>query len=369
MGGVSGEMKTIQSNPALEVSISKSFGEFSLDASFAVPTGITILFGASGSGKTTLLNCVAGLLRPERGRISISGQPIFDADSNIDCPVTRRQIGYVFQDLALFPHLTVEDNIGYGLSDSRSPQVAKSISAFRLEHVRGRKPRSLSGGEQQRVALARALVTEPSALLLDEPLSALDTAIKKRIMDDLRVYLERQDIPVLYVTHSRDEVFALGQNVIALENGRVVGQGTPREVLTGHRHHAIAEWGGVENVLEGLIAAVHDQLGTMTVRVGQVELEVPLGHAKTGDQVSVGVSASDILLATVKPEGISARNVIAGRIVSLKQQDATVQVIVDCSGTQFQAHLTPGAVESLSLHPGSAVWVIMKTHSCFLITR
>lgn len=362
-------MKAPTNDPVLEVSIAKSYGEFGVDVSFSAAAGITILFGASGSGKTTVLNCVAGLLQPDRGQITIGGEPMFDSERQLDVPVTKRQVGYVFQDLALFPHLSVEDNIRYGIRDPhQADRVAVAINSFRLQHVRHRKPKSLSGGEQQRVALSRALVTDPKALLLDEPLSALDPAIKSQIIDDLRTYLAARNIPVLYVTHSREEVFALGQNVIALENGRVIGQGSPREVLSGHRHHAIAAWGGIENIFEGSIVSLHEPQGTMTFRSGAVELEVPLGHAGIGSSVRVGVGANDILLATVKPEGLSARNILPGRILELKQHDATVQVLVDCSGTDFEAQLTPGAIQSLALQPSSPVWVVIKTHSCFLIT-
>jgi molybdate transport system ATP-binding protein len=359
-------------DPALEVSLNKSLGTFLLDVSFAVPCGITMLFGASGSGKTTILNCVAGLLEPDQGRIDMAGHTVFDRSKNLDVRVTDRNVGYVFQDLALFPHLSVERNIGYGIRNAdraAADRIQAMIAAFHLEHTRGRKPQSLSGGEQQRVALARALVTNPQALLLDEPLSALDSATKSQIIDDLRAYITGRPIPVLYVTHSREEVFALGQQVIALEHGRVVGQGTPREVLRGHRHEAIAEWGGVENIFEGMIVELHDHQGTMTFQTGGIELEVPLGRAQVGETVRIGVSANDVLLATEEPRGLSARNVIAGTVQLLQQRDAIVAVQVNCKGTRFEAHLTPGSVRSLRLTAGLPVWVVIKTHSCFLIQR
>lgn len=356
---------------ALELKIRKSLGAFTLDVSFAVPAGITMLFGASGSGKTTVLNCVSGLLQPKEGYIRVNGQTLFDSGSHIDVSVTSRQLGYVFQDLALFPHLTVEDNIGYGIRehDARGQRVAKVMEAFRLEHTRGRKPNALSGGEQQRVALARALVTNPTALLLDEPLSALDAATKSLIMDDLRHYLAERPIPVLYVTHSREEVFALGERVIALDNGHVIGEGRPREVLSAHRHEAIADWAGTENIFDGTITSQHECQGTMTFRTGLTELEVPLGRASVDESVRVGVSANDVLLAVEEPRGLSARNIIAGKIVALVQRDVMAIAEIDCKGTRFEAHLTPAAVQSLALYAGAPVWVVIKTHSLFLISR
>ena len=351
----------------------KFYSPFRLAAKADVPPGITTLLGHSGSGKSTLLSCIAGLISPEEGWIRLDEDALFDAGQRVDVPVSQRRIGYVLQDLALFPHLRAGENIAYGLFQKpvseRRKLVDEIVDAFRIRHIRNHLPLDISGGEQQRVALARALVTEPRVLLLDEPLSALDPATKAGIVDDLKVWISARQIPVLYVTHQREEVFALGHRVLVLENGRIVAQGTPREVLSGHRHYAVAEWSGVENVFDGLITTIHEQHGTMTFRSGAVELEVPLGHAKSGNRVSVGISASDILLATSRPEGLSARNVIPGRLLSLRQVDATVHAIVDCSGSEFEVHLTPAAIQALGLQPDVSVWVVIKTHSCFLISR
>jgi molybdate transport system ATP-binding protein len=348
----------------------RTFSAFDLNVALQPPLGITMLFGASGSGKSTILNCIAGLIIPDSGHIRLGDQVLYDSANHVRIPTEQRRIGYVFQNLALFPHLNVEKNIAYGLRGSDSAaRISEILEAFRIVPLRFRKPRDISGGEQQRVALARALVTKPRALLLDEPLSALDPATKSHIMDDLRSWTETHQIPVLYVTHSREEVFSMGKYVIALDNGRVVFAGTPREVFSGHRHEAIAEWGGTENVFSGTIQALHETQGTMTFRTGSTDLEVPLGRRKVNDWVRVGVSASDILLASQEPRGLSARNVISGTIQSIEQRDATMIVKVDCRGTTFEAHLTPGAIDSLRLQKGSAVWVVIKTHSCFLIER
>jgi molybdate transport system ATP-binding protein len=358
---------------ALEFSAKKELANFALDAAFKVPAGISILFGASGSGKTSVLKCVAGLMEPEQGRISANGRLLFDSQSSLSVSPEKRNVGYVLQDLALFPHLSVERNVGYGLwrlsTAEQQRRVTRILSAFRIEGLRTEKPAKISGGEQQRVALARALVLDPDVLLLDEPLSALDPATKAHIMDDLRTWIAQRSIPVLYVTHSREEVFALGERVIALEKGRVVGQGTPAEVLRAHQHEAIAAWSGLQNIFEGTVTGRHEAEGTMTVRTGQIDLEVPHGRSAPGESVRIGVSANDILLATAEPKGLSARNVIAGNISSIVQRDTTVIVDVDCRGTRFKVHVTPGAVKSLRLEQKAAVWVLIKTHSCFLISR
>src|SRR5574340_556128 len=208
---------------------------FSLDVRLSAAPGITILFGPSGAGKTTLLDCIAGLLTPDSGHVAIAGRALFDSSRGLDLPVAQRSIGYVFQTLALFPHLTAVANVEYGLAHldpaERRRRRDAVLESFRIAHLRSRRPADMSGGERQRVALARALVTEPGLLLLDEPLAALDAATKARLVEDLRAWNQAHGIPIVYVTHTRDEVFALGERVVALEQGSVVAEGTPQEVL------------------------------------------------------------------------------------------------------------------------------------------
>lgn len=356
----------------LEVAVRKALSAaFTLEVSFAIPAGITMLFGPSGAGKTTLLDCVAGLVRPDSGRLAIGQDVFFDTAAGKDTPISKRRVGYVFQSLALFPHLSVDSNIGYGLDrlpdNERKLQIDKIADAFRIAHLKGRKPSDISGGERQRVALARALVTDPRVLLLDEPLSALDPATKRSIMDDLRAWNESHRIPILYVTHSREEVFALGQRVIALEHGVVVAQGEAQSVLGAPRQETVAQFAGVENIFDATVTALHDQTGTMTCRVGEfTELETPLAHAATGDKVRIAIRAGDILLAIVQPQGLSARNVLSGLIRSLHRRDNVVVVHVDCGAT-FEVHVTPGAEQSLRLAAGRPVWLVIKTHSCHLL--
>ena len=360
----------------LTVSVGKHFSgagrDFALDVSLDVPPGITILFGPSGAGKTTLLDCIAGLTTPDSGRITIGARVLFDRANRTNPPVQHRRIGYVFQDLALFPHFTVRRNVEYGLTGQdagerrrRSDQVLES---FRISHLREQKPGKISGGERQRVALARALVTDPCVLLLDEPLTALDAPTKSKIIDDLRSWNAAHGIPILYVTHSHDEVFALGERVLVLENGRIVAQGTPHEVMAAPRRETVAQLAGFENIFDAAVIAAHEDRGTMTCRIAgsKVELETPLVRADMGSTLRVGVRAGDILLATVQPSGLSARNVIPGRIVSLSQRDVIVVARVDC-GVEIEVHLTLAARDSLQLQPGREVWLIMKTHSCHLM--
>ena len=346
--------------------------EFVLDVQLAIPPGITILFGASGAGKTTLLDCLAGLLAPDAGRIALRGRVLFDKAAGVNLPTRKRSLGYVFQDLALFPHLTVEGNIRYGLGKipgaEQSRRTAAILQSLRASHLQSRYPGEISGGERQRVALARALVTDPELLLLDEPLGGLDAPTKSAIVDDLRAWNRAHQIPVIYVTHDRGEVFALGERAIVLEAGRLVAQGTPHEVLNAPRQEAVAQLAGFENIFDATVDATHEAQGTMTCRLAgtAVTLEVPLSRVAPGSTVGVAVRAGDILLATSRPQDISARNIIPGVLLSLEQRDFMITAQVDC-GIRFEVHLTPGARDSLQLHAGREVWLVVKTHSCQLV--
>lgn len=351
--------------------------DFALDVELKATPGITILFGPSGAGKTTLLDCVAGLSLPEAGSIAIGERILFDAGKRVNLPIEKRRVGYVFQDLALFPHYTVEQNVAYGLShltrSERKARVATMLSAFRIDPLARRRPREISGGERQRVALARTLVTDPEVLLLDEPLAALDAATKIRIVDDLRGWNETHNIPILYVTHSRDEVFALGEQVLVLDGGGILAQGTPHEVLAAPRQETVAQLAGFENILEATVDSLHADRGTMTCSLaGQsgspVQLETPLVRAEVGAELRVGIRAGDILLAIAAPVGLSARNVIPGRIVALERRDVIVSARVDC-GLELEVHLTLAARDALQLAAGRDVWLVIKTHSCHLMQR
>jgi molybdate transport system ATP-binding protein len=345
---------------------------FTLDVAFSAPPGITIVFGESGSGKTTLLRCLAGLGHPDAGRIVTGDRVLFDSTSGIDVPIRKRRVGYVFQQLALFPHLSVAHNIAYGLTELPAPirqaRVQAIAESFRIVHVLARRPGAVSGGERQRTALARALVMDPALLLLDEPLSALDHATESRIIEDLRVWNAAHRIPVLYVTHNHREVFALGERVVVLEQGRIVTEGTPHDVMEAPAHEGFAQLAGFENFFSGAVVTRRPDAGTMQCRLTTtgLGLEVPLGTAQAGSPVRIAIRAGDILLANEEPRGLSARNILRGHLRSLTREGATVTAGVD-AGERFVVHLTPSACESLQLSIGGEVWLIIKTHSCRLV--
>jgi molybdate transport system ATP-binding protein len=246
MNQVSPLQEKTQAAGRLLLRITKQFAKskngtagFCLDISSAAQVGITIVFGRSGAGKSTLLDCISGLLPPDSGRVALGSETeemvFFDSEKGLSITPARRRIGYVFQNLALFPHLTVNANVEYGLSrldrEQRRQRRAEILQLFHCDSLGERKPDEISGGERQRIALARTLVTEPRILLLDEPLSALDVGAKLKILEDLQAWNERRRIPILYVTHSPAEAMRLGENIIYLESGRILAQGKPKELL------------------------------------------------------------------------------------------------------------------------------------------
>lgn len=383
MGPVGVAVTTTEVGPedALDVALqirtgqSESHGQgFSLDVEISVNSRLTVLFGASGAGKTTILDCIAGLQKPDSGRVSIGATSLFDSSLHIDVPIRERHIGYLFQTLALFPHMTGRQNIEYGLaaltSAERARRVAEVAESFAVSAVLERRPSQMSGGERQRIALARALVTRPRALLLDEPMTALDAATKSRIIDDLRRWMAAHAVPVLYVTHDREEVYALSDRVLVLEGGRVVADGTPHEVLSRPQYESVAQLAGFENILDCEVVACHPEQGTMTcqVRGSETTLEAPLTRLAAGTSVRLGIRAGDILVSAVQPVGLSARNVLPGRIGTIRRRDVTIIAKVDC-GIQLEVHLTPGAMEALALEAGKPIWLVIKTYSCHVLQR
>lgn len=201
---------------------------FGVDVEFSVPAGVTVIFGPSGSGKTTILQCIAGLDAPDSGRISIAGEKFYDSSQKLDQPTHARRVGYVFQDLALFPHMSVARNVGFGVrvNGTEKPKVVhNALEKFKIVTLAQHRPAEISGGEKQRVALARALVCQPRLLLLDEPFSALDDQLKHGIIADLKRWLCENAVPVLFVTHNREEARIFGDRALLLNDGKIAGEG------------------------------------------------------------------------------------------------------------------------------------------------
>jgi molybdate transport system ATP-binding protein len=225
----------------LQVAIGKrlasdSSGSFTLTVTFAAAEGITILFGPSGSGKTTTLRAIAGIVTPDTGRISVGDELYFDSETGTNLAIQKRRIGYVFQDYALFPHLTAEQNVAYGIKGEphaagRLERARAMLAVFKIEHVSRRYPQNMSGGEQQRTALARALASDPAIVLLDEPLSAVDQTTRAQLLDEVVRVQQEVAIPFIYVTHNTSEAMRLGTRVVMMREGRVIQTGSPAEVF------------------------------------------------------------------------------------------------------------------------------------------
>jgi len=241
----------------IEVRLAKRLGRFELDVAWSAGDGVAVLFGPSGAGKTLTLHCLAGLVRPDRGRIVVNGTVFFDAEAGIDLPPQRRRVGYVFQGYALFPHLSVEENVGFGLRDrpraERAGRVRDVMARVGLTGLERRTPRELSGGQRQRVALGRALATDPALLLLDEPLSALDAPLRRSLRDDLRTILEGWGTAAVLVTHDVTEAYRLGDRVIVYQGGRVIQSGPRAELLWQPASEAVAHIMGIRNILRGTV--------------------------------------------------------------------------------------------------------------------
>ena len=230
MAGCTKRLNTLRAEIRLRLSAA-----FQLDCSFDAAPGFNVLFGPSGAGKTSVLDCIAGIKTPGEGKISSGRTVLFDSRARLNCSPQNRKLAYVFQDLALFPHMTVARNVAFSLRDLSDSEAQGRchdvLSRFGIEDLSSRKPRDLSGGERQRVALARSLVADPQALLLDEPLAALDRAARMRIVDDLRAWNSEHRVPILYVTHSVREALALGERVLMMDHGKVVAEGKPSDLL------------------------------------------------------------------------------------------------------------------------------------------
>lgn len=344
--------------------------EVDIDASF--DARITSIFGPSGSGKTTLLDAIAGLRHVQEGEIEVNGRTLFSSAGGINRPPRDRGIGYVPQEGALFPHLSVRKNILFG-ANRDTPGKFKGISmdhvldVLEIGNLLDRRVAKLSGGEGQRVALARAILSNPQLLLLDEPLAALDIGLKERILPYLARVRDEFSIPMIYVTHNVTEVLTLADWVLMVSQGRLVAQGFPQEVLRSRQ--AIVQPGDdqFENILTARVMELDPESARTRVRLasGQ-ELYIPLVSQPGVQTVNVRISPDDILLGTKRPDGISAANVLAGTVKRIETLAGEALITV-AAGDEFFVRLTQSAVNRLELAVRTPVFLIMKTRSFRLL--
>ena len=357
-------------NGVLRFSFTRVQGDFSLEVAGNFGAGITALFGPSGSGKTTLLNCLAGLLKPDDGEVVLYGRDLYRGSPKMFVPPEKRRIGLVFQDGALFPHMSVSGNIMYGRAltpeADRRVDVDHVVDLLGLRPLMDRSPGSLSGGERQRVAIARALAMSPGLLLLDEPMASLDAHLRGVVLSYLRRVHDDLGIPMVYVSHSISEVLALADDALVLSRGRVVASGRPSRVLLDPVVGGMFGDDPVENLLDGTVIEQGGAGQSGRVRVGAIEIVTPPMDRPSGAPVIVALGAEEIILATEKPSGLSARNVIIGSITDLDPVSNGVYASVDIGVPMF-VELTQGAVDALSLERGQDAYLVFKTSSIKLL--
>ena len=346
-----------------------------VDAHLSVPddTTVTVLFGPSGSGKTTVLRCLAGLEPLDGGYIRFGARD-WNAGSSVRVPARERRIGLLFQDHALFPHLSVEGNVAYGLRDvarrERRGRVDEALIAARAAHLRDRPVRQLSGGEAQRVALARALAPRPDLLLLDEPLSALDTATRTALRAELRQILLEQRIPTVMVTHDRTEALTLGDRIVLLVDGRVRQAGTPEEVFDRPTDPAVAAIVGVETTHPSTITSLGDGVASIDLGGSTVRASLPEGMAvASGSSVLACVRAEDVSIQLEHTDSISSqRNQLTAVVRSVTAEGPLIRVDMD-AGFPLASYITRPALEDLEITTGRPVVAVFKAQAVHLIPR
>lgn len=342
-------------------------GGFALQADFAAPSaGVTALFGRSGAGKTTIIQAVAGVVRPDAGRIAVEGETFFDAARGVDVPIEARRVGYVFQEARLFPHLSVERNLRYG--ERRSRAASKPIRFQAVVELLGigpllaRRPHTLSGGERQRVAIGRALLAQPRLLLMDEPLASLDEARKAEILPYLERLRDRMRLPILYVSHSIDEVLRLADTVVALREGRQIASGPVAEVMARPEMVPIVGRFDVGALLECTVAHHDPAYALSSLAFAGGELRVPQVDLPVGARVRARVRGRDVALALAKPADISVSNLLPAIVQEVRLQEGPyADVMLKVGEVRLTSTITRESVERLALRPGLELWAMIKS--------
>ena len=350
----------------LDVAVVRRLGQFSLDVAFTGPAvGVTALFGASGSGKSSIIALIAGLIKPQEGHVRLGETTFFDASAGIDLPLHRRRIGWVFQDARLFPHLSVRANLLYGYR--RAPAADRRISLDQvvallgIEALLSRRPHALSGGEKQRVALGRALLSQPRLLLMDEPLASLDAGRKAEILPYVERLRDEMEIPIVWVSHSLNEVARLADTLVVLDQGRVAACGSVATVLARldlFPPDSPYEAGAAITVT----VASHEEAHSLTRLVFDGgALLVPRVVEATGERLRIRIRARDVMLAASEPLDLSALNVLPAVVREVRLADAHADIGLDIGAAQLVSRITSFSAERLRLAPGSRVFAVIKS--------
>jgi len=348
----------------IDVTLRRS-AEFTLDARFNTPDkGVTALFGRSGCGKTTIIQMVAGSVQPDKGRIQIGDTVYFDKARGIHLPMNARHVGYVFQDSRLFPHMNVESNLRYGerrAKRARSIAFDAVVEMLGIGHLLRRRPHTLSGGEKQRVAIGRALLSQPRLLLMDEPLASLDEMRKGEILPYLERLRDNLGIPILYVSHSIEEVVRLADRVVAMTTGKVMASGPLADVLSRPDLLPVLGRFDLGSIIDCVVKAHDEALSLSTIAFPDGELRVPLVDRPLGAPVRARVRSRDVSLALSRPMDVSVTNRLSGTIGAIRREEGPyADVEVKLPHSSLHSLVTMESVERLALEPGMTVWAMIK---------
>lgn len=351
----------------IEVQIRKQQGDFLLDVDFTGPDqGVTALFGRSGSGKSSIIRCVAGLSRPDSGRIAVDGAVFFDSQQGVDLPAERRRVGLVFQDARLFPHMTVENNLLYGWrrapATERRFHLADMVELLGIGALLRRRPAGLSGGEKQRVAIGRALLAGPRLLLLDEPLAALDAQRKAELLPYLERAKQALGLPMLFVSHAMEETARLADHLVVVADGKVGLQGPTDLVAANLDLPHLGGRAAAGGVLPAMVAEHDLTLGRTRLDTPAGPFWLPLLPRGIGDALGLRVAARDVILATSEPLGLSVRNRAPATVVDTRSMNlGVIEIQLDVGGgARLTAEITADAAQDLEIAPGRRLWALIK---------
>ncbi|GLS88170.1 molybdenum import ATP-binding protein ModC [Cypionkella aquatica] len=347
----------------LSVALNHQFPGFTLDVNFVAPPGLTALFGRSGSGKTSVINAVAGILRPDQGRISTADTILLDTSSAINLPPHRRRLGYVFQDARLFPHLTVQQNLSYGrwfARPSNGPNFDDIVGLLGLQALLQRRPGALSGGEKSRVAIGRALLSNPALLLMDEPFAALDDPRKAELLPYIETLRDQTQIPILYVSHALPEVARLATTLVVLDQGRSLHAGPAADLLADPD---LAPALGLRDAGAMISAEITAQGpdGLTELHSAGGPLWLPQIASPPGTRLRIRIAAQDVILSRQRPEGLSALNIMHGQITEIRLSDDGALVQLAIGAEHLLARITQRSATALRLAPGDPIFAIVKS--------
>ncbi|AIR68723.1 molybdenum ABC transporter ATP-binding protein ModC [Dickeya fangzhongdai] len=348
----------------LQLDFTQQLGDLTLNVATQLPaSGITAVFGVSGAGKTSLINAIVGLTRPDKGRIQLNDRVLSDRDKGVFLPPEKRRIGYVFQDARLFPHYRVLGNLRYGMAAQMQAQFDDIVQLLGIGHLLKRYPLTLSGGEKQRVAIGRALLTAPELLLMDEPLASLDVPRKRELLPYLERLAREVNTPILYVSHSLEEVLRLADKVLVLDKGQVKAQGSLEEVWASNALRAWLPREEQSSILKVTVMEHHPHYAMTALSLGEQHLWVGRVDAPLASALRLRINAADVSLVTQRPAASSIRNVLSARVIECLDVGEQVEVKLDIGGQILWARITPWARDELALTAGQNLYAQIKSVS------